>query len=262
MPALKPELRYDRNGMLVTRWVKIDDRSKQASIPAPSPVAPATPRASSETMQSLEEFFENFAITREYPYAQVLRRNVALMSEGNALELVHGLWEDYNAFGNPEAVAGTLERIYGEDSPVPHAHRDTVFKNLIDIIPPYDMNWDDENDSIIEYTWVIFDATGGERDYKLFSEEDKLVYQSAACVTNHIFRVPQEAPDDLEVTGFTRVGKNADELALDGTGAIDAMRENIGIIDQIRDSLRNRKSLHADVIREMASAGVLSEGTL
>lgn len=262
MPALKPELRYDRNGMLVTRWVKIDDRAKQASIPAPSPILPAAPRASSETKQSLEEFFENFAITREYPYAQVLRRNVALMSEGNALELVHGLWEDYNAFGNPEAVAGTLERIYGDDSPVPQTHRDTVFKNFIDIIPPYDMNWDGENEAIIDHTWVIFDAIDGEQEYELLSEEAKLVYQSAACVTNHIFRVPEEAPDDLEVTGFTRVGKNEDELALDGTGAIDALRDNLNIIEQLRDSLRHRNSLHVDVIREMASAGVLSEGTL
>jgi hypothetical protein len=213
-------------------------------------------------MQSLEEFFENFAITREYPYAQVLRRNVALMSESNALELVHGLWEDYNAFGNPEAVAGTLERIYGDESPVPETHRDTVFKNFIDIIPPYDMNWDDDNDSIIDYTWVIFDAVSGEQGTKPFSEEDKLIYQSAACITNHIFRDPSEAPDDLEPLGFTRVGNDDDELALDGAGAIDAMRDNFNIIEQIRDSLRHRKTLHPDVIREMESAGILGEGTL
>jgi hypothetical protein len=124
------------------------------------------------------------------------------------------------------------------------------------------MNWDDDNDSIIDYTWVIFDAVSGERGTKPFNEEDKLIYQSAACITNHIFRDPSEAPDDLEPLGFTRVGNDDDELALDGTGAIDAMRDNFNIIEQIRDSLRHRKTLHPDVIREMESAGILGEGTL
>lgn len=262
MPNLTPELRPDRDGKLVTRWVKSDAQGQQVTIPAPFPAAATTPRARKETMGDLEEFFRNFQISRKYPYAQVLRRNVALMSEGNASELVHGLWEDFNCFGNPEAVAGTLERIYGEESVVPEAHRDIVFKNLVDIIPPYGMNYDDENNDILEYTWVIFDAVGGKQTTAAFTEEDKIVYQSAACVTNHIFKVPSEAPDDLEGNGFTRVGANEDELALGGTGAIDALRENINIIQPLRESLMERRTFHPEIIQEMANTGILGEGVL
>lgn len=262
MPALKPEKRLDHNGKLVTRWVKSDALDQQTTISVPSPIAFSAPRAMKSTLSDLEEFFRNFQITKQYPYAQVLRRNVALMSESNASELVHGLWEDFNCFGNPEAVAVTLERIYGEGSLVPEAHRDIVFKNLIDIIPPYGMNHDDENNDILEYTWVIFDAAGGEHRATPFTEEDKIVLQSAACVTNHIFKVPSEAPDDLESNGFTRFGVKEDELALNGTDALGVLRENIAVIESLRESLMERRTLHPEVIQQIANTGVLGEGTL
>jgi len=260
MPTLKPDQRLDRNGRLVTRWVRDGAQSSFVPLAIPSPGTASTTRAIKETMSDLEEFFRHCQISREHS-AQVLRRIVPLMSENNASELVHGLWEDFNSFGNVRAVAGMLDRIYGSDSSIPLEHRDTAFKNLIDIIPPYGMNYEDENNDIIEYTWVIFNAVGGEQHTVQFTKDEKIAYQSAACVTNHIFR-GTEAPYDLESYGFTRTGANNDELALNGAGAIDALLEGVGVIESLRDSLMERGTLHPEVIREMVASGILNEGAL
>lgn len=266
MPALIPVQRFDRNGRLVTRWVKSNSDTRKTVLPIPPSVIASSPRASDATKRDLEDYFENFAVTERYPYRDSLRRNVALMSEDNASELVHGLWEGYSAFADPETVAGTLERIYGESSPISEAHRDTVFQNLIEIVPDYAMNWDSDNDGILKYTWVIFDAVGGEQTTRLFNDEDKIVYQSAACITNHIFKELEGSSDELKLMGFDRpdgsIDEGQDSLVLDGTAALEALRENIDYIATLRDALRHRNSLHVDVIKEIVGAGVLGEGVL
>lgn len=215
-------------------------------------------------MRDLWDYLDNYGISGRYPHRESLLENVCRMSEENAAALTHGLWEGYNVFTNPESLAGTLERIYGEGSPIPIAHRDMVFRNLISIAPDYAMNWDSENEELLAYTWVVFDAVGGEEITEEFSDEDRIVYQSAVCITNHIFKEPRDG--DLKQIGFARpenrIEENPEAFTLDGTEALEELRRNIKGIEYLRDALRNRYSLHADVIREIASAGVLGEGTL
>jgi hypothetical protein len=180
------------------------------------------------------------------------------MSNSAAEMLVFNLWE--GTLGNDYAASHALAEIYGKGSSVPEQHRDTVFKNLMQIVPHYGMNENSENEDVFRFTQLVFDAVDGMETYEPFSEEDVVVYQSAACITNHIFRTIGESPDDASSAGFT--GKRYTRLELASRDSISLLRENVNHIESIREALMERRTIHPDAVREVAAAGTLRDGAL
>lgn len=258
MTTLKAEQRPDRNGKMVTRWVKDTENTPSSALPSVPPVTRTEPRATKATRDDLEGYLDNCRISFEHPYADILRRDIRMMSNSTAETMVFHLWE--GTFGNDYAVGHALAEIYGRGSSVPEGHRDTVFKNLMSIIPDYGMNHDSENEDILRFTKLVFDAVDGMQTYAPYTAEDITTYQSAACITNHIFRTIAESPEDTEAAGFS--GKRHARLDLGSLDSISLLREHIAQIDRIREVLMERRSLHPDVIRAVAEAGVLRDGAL
>lgn len=261
MTELKPELRRDVNGKLVTRWVKnTQSQDGSQTLPAPLQTLTARPRrANKALLDDLEGYLENYSISHSHPHADLLRSSVKKMSYDVASEFIHALWED-NSFNNPYDVGGMIVSIYGKGSSMPEDIRDTVFKNLLDIIPHYGMNHDSDNKDIIKYTRLVFDAVDGEERTTLFTEQERDVYQSLACITNHIFRDKTDKLAGLENLGYAE--KRGLGVTIDNPDSISLLMKNHHQIDMLREALMERNTLHAEVVRELADAGVLRDGTL
>lgn len=258
MKNLKAELRPDKNGKLVTRWVSGTAAPQPHALSVAPAVARTEPRATKATRQDLEDYLENCRVTAEHPHADYLRSSIKRMSESAAEKLVHGLWE--GDFGNDYGISHMLAEYYGKGSDLPEEIRDTVFKNFVEIVPHYGMNLNSENDDIVRNTSIIFEAVGGPERSTPFTDNEVAVYQTVACITNEIFRTPADTRDNIESVGFT--GERFGAFTINGLESINILMENVDQIDTLRDVLLDRKTLHPDFVRDIAEGNVLRDGTL
>ena len=258
MDNLKAELRPDKNGKLVTRWVKHTAAPQSPALSVAPVVARTEPLATKATRQGLEDYLENCRITSEHPHADYLRSSIQRMSDSAAEKLVHGLWE--GDFGNDYGISHMLAEYYGKGSGLPEQIRDTVFKNFVDIVPHYGMNLNSENDDIVRNTRIIFEAVGGPDRSIPFTANEIAVYQTVACITNEIFRTPADTRDNIESVGF--IGDRFGAFTINGLESIDILMDNVDQIDALRDVFLDRKTLHPDFVRDIAQGNALRDGTL
>lgn len=256
MSNLSPEPRADKDGKVVTRWVRNNSSSPVKAIPAPQVSSPVKVTASPETLADLKSFMKEYGITGRFE--QSLTRMIAFMPEDIAGKLVSDMHTDYFALGNVEAVHDMLDSVYGVLSRIDREHRATVFSNLRSIIPEYSMT--DEDPEIISKTRIVFDAIGGYSLNRPFTEDEKNAYQSAACVIVSINIQPHTDKEVLAQAGLVRNHKG--RLSLAGREAVDTLLEHVKHIDSIREELMERQAFNADLIREIASGGALGKGAL
>jgi hypothetical protein len=150
-----------------------------------------------------------------------------------------------------------VRSIYASRS-IAEEDRDTVFMNMLSIIPHYGMNDSSDNANIISNSRAVFRAVGGDTKNDLFSQDEVAAYQTAACITNHIFRTPEESPHDLTGIGFSPAEGG---FTIDDDG-LELLKQNVDRIDSLREKLMERRTLNPDVIRELVAGGVLGDGTL
>jgi hypothetical protein len=255
MSNLIPEQRLDKNNRMVTRWVKPSSQGASASsLPAPK-VAVET--ASEETMDRLQEFFKSYGYDEDCEYfTNDLTALVAKMPRETA-EWFGEKLTDHLASDLLLSITEVTNDIYGDKSKVPVQHRETVLRNYMSIIPEYVEGKDNEGVYAAHFAAIVFRGSGGYEATEPYTDNQQHAIQVASEAVEDIFPVPD--PEQLEGTGFTVVNGLV-ELA--DRRSVDLIVEHADIAAGITDILKQRKTFHPDVIREIAASPSLGSGVL
>lgn len=251
MNGLIPVQRPDKNGVMVTRWVKpVSGEKASSAIPAPSVTA-----VSSGVMDDLEWHLGNYDVA-DTESAEVLLRHVPEMGD-TAKEFVQSFSDQAGASDLVFNIADVVDEVYGSASTVPVEHRGTVIMNYMGIIPEYFEGKDNDGVYAAHFAHIVFRGIGGYTATEPWSDDEKRVYKEAAAITEAIFPVPS-------TRGHTHAGyRSADrKVDLESRESVDILMNNISHLDMISSELMLRKTFDAEIVRQVAAAGVLADGTL
>lgn len=253
MSELVPERRPNKNGVMVTRWVKPDGKAISGKT-IPTPVV--TSSVPDSVIQSLESLVNNFGMEEE-KCVPILMRNVKKM--GPHAEAFMDLFEFHAGASDLfYDIADVTELVYGPDSLVKEQHRGTVMMNFMSILPPYFDGKDEEGIEAAHFAAVLFRGIDGFKATEPYTDDEKTAYTVAAGVIEYVRPLPGD-DQDLNSIGFRK--QNSRVELLDRRSA-DLLLENVGDADLIGAELMKRETFHADVVQEIVKHGVLRDGSL
>lgn len=254
MSELVAERRPDKNGVMVTRWVK-PAQGTSGSKPIPAPKSNAAP--TDKALKTLNDFLSGYDCDFP-PYSDSLRVNVTRMGD-YADEFADGVELLFGASDLVISLSEVADRIYGDDSEVPKEHRNTVMKNYVSIVPPYN-----EEEERVEYgtyaayfAKIVFEGVGGYSATREYTEDQKIAYKAAALYTEAVFPRPDDG--ESEERGFiTTDGK----VRFADRKGLDALADYPLLADAIAYELSLRKVFSEEHVRSMANTGTLLRGFL
>jgi hypothetical protein len=253
MSELVPEQRRDRNGHLVTRWVKPDSKTTGAKV-IPTPVVQTA--VSESTIQSLNDHIDTFSLD-DAECAPVLQRN--LLKMGPHAEAFMDLFEFHAGASDLfYDIADVTEIIYGEHSTVKEQHRGTVLMNFMEILPPYFDGKDEEGVEAAHFTMILFAGIDGYGATEPYTEREKTAFTAAAAVIENIRPLPRD-DGSLENIGF-KPGDPKVQLA--DRRSVDILLAHAEIADLIGAELMSRQTFHPDIVQQVAAHGVMRDGSL
>lgn len=253
MSELVPEQRPDKNGNLVTRWVKPDQKAGPAKA-IPTPVAP--PAVSESTIQSLDDHLNNFSLD-DAECAEILKKN--LLKMGPHAEAFMDLFEFHAGASDLfYDIADVTEVIYGDGSTVKEQHRGTVLLNFMSIIPPYFDGKDGEGVEAAHFTAILFSGIDGYSATKPYTDDEKTTFTAAAAVIENVRPLPRDERG-MELLGF----KPGDlKVQLADRRTVDILLEHADTADLLGAELMKRGTFNADILEEIVRNGVLRDGSL
>lgn len=252
MNGLVAEKRLNKNGVMVTRWVKPSSGSSHSkALPAPQP---GPDKVVSAALSDLEDLFDQYSFD-SLDYKKMLRKNIRSMGN-DSKAFMERLWA-HTASDLIYDIADVTDAIYGIDSVVPHEHRTTVLMNFMDIIPDYFEGKDNEGVHAAHFAAILFRGIDGYSRTEPFTEDERIGYKAAATVTESLF--PNQLTIDPESKGFYI--KNQLAHLLDRESA-EVLVRNAASATVIADHLIKRRTFRAEVVQQFAEAGALGDGTL
>ena len=262
MNELVPEKRADKNGVVITRWVKPgrDSAAGSRHLPLP-PAIPSTLPADNETLNEYAEFFAYYNCA-DTTYARELHRLVEKMTKPTAERLLNHMYDGGN-FGNIWDINGIVRGIYGDQSTVDPQYRDVVLNNFISMVPDYGMLPDSDEEYVLDFSNNLFKDVGGMASTALFSEAQQRAYASVVAIATDIFKSPKMFSEE-EISTATSRGfdvKNS-RIALSDMRGVNLLVDHPDKIDLMREQLLSRKTFVYEVIREMLPAGAVGNGVL
>jgi hypothetical protein len=253
MSELVPEQRPDKNGHLVTRWVKPVGKTTGAKV-IPTPVVPAA--VSESTIQSLNDHIDSFSL-EDAECAAVLKRN--LLKMGPHAEAFMDLFEFHAGASDLfYDIADVTETIYGAHSTVKEQHRGTVLMNFMEILPPYFDGKDEDGIEAAHFTMVLFAGINGYEATEPYTERERAAFTEAAAVVENIRPLPED-DRGLELLGF-KPGPPKVQLA--DRRSVDILLEHAETADLIGTELMKRQTFHPDIVQQVATHGVMRDGSL
>lgn len=254
MGNLVKEQRLDKNGKLVTRWVKPQGQgTSTSSVPAPSVAKKNDHKKALDKISQhcTSYYFEGPLFEEELPVA------VRNMPADYAEKFAEQFEDEAGAHELGTDITERAILIFGPDSTIDPKARVTVLSNYMSIIPPFTDEKEDYGINAAHYARIVFEGINGYERDTLFSEDERVAITAAAEIVEYIFPVPRDEGYPNE--GFIVEDKKV-KLASDR--GVQLLIENVGIIDQLKSVLMQRKTFHPDVIAEVASNGVLADGSL
>ena len=252
MNGLVAEKRLNKNGVMVTRWVKPSSgASPSKALPAPQS---GPDKATTAALAELEDLFDQYGF-ESLDYKKTLRKNMRNMGS-DAKAFMERLW-DHTASDLIYDIADVTDTIYGINSVVPHEHRTTVLMNFMDIIPEYFEGKDNEGVHAAHFAAILFRGIDGYSRTEPFTEDERLGYKAAATVTEAVF--PNQTTKDPESKGFYI--ENQQVHLLDRESA-EVLVRNAASATVIADHLIKRNTFRAEAVQQFAEAGALGDGTL
>lgn len=254
MSNLIPVQRRDKNGHLVTRWVKPTEQSKSASkIPAP---ARATEYASEESLGWVAAHCTSYSFDGELFEVQ-LPEAMRNMPKEYAEKFASDFEEEAGASDLAYDIAEVTIKVFGPDSTVPTENRAAVLSNYMSIIPEYYEGKNNEGTDAAHFARIVFEGVKGYEQSELYSNDERVAIKAAVEIVETIFPVPRE--EGYSNDGFI-VRDQKVHLANDES--VRLLIENVGNIDRIKEALMSRKTFDPSVVAEIIDNGVLADGSL
>lgn len=248
MSNLKPELRHDKNGKLVTRHVKADALSAKGKT-IPAPYSPETINPYSSAPVSLAEYSEAMALvhSRQVEKTKDIGANFSLMS----MKTPDSFREVIDMFRSADDHA---VKLMAEVMCLPH--QDTEVFNRMLLV----------NLTVIEsvaemYAGLAKTSSPGVATYRgvvLWQAAQRSLRTYGRPLTTKLFKATTLA---LWVRGF-HDSKSAIDIA-DNLDNLNYIAENFDAVMERRDVIRERKDISKDYIESVInSAPAISGGIL
>lgn len=256
MTKLIPQQRPDKNGKMVTRWVKPDSvTSTLDAIPAPV----ASGSTQEEAINTIEMLINDFNLEESY-CAPILLNGVRQM--GSHAEAFMDLFEFHAGASDIfYGVADVLDSIYGDQSQVPERHRGTVLFNYMNILPPYFEGKDNDGVYAAHFTRVLFEAIDGYGATEPYTPDEIVALTAAASVVENIHPVALDHRD-LESLGFSNLSEGEVKVVIADRRSVDIFLANVDTAEVLAEALMARKTFHPDVVQQFAEHGPLGSGVL